>query len=478
MENRASNRPLLAVLFAGVLMGALDIAIVGPALRPIGVDFGVDARALQWVFTIYVLMNIVGVPLMAKLSDLYGRRSIYVLDIALFALGSLLAGLAFNFEVLLLGRALQGLGAGGIFPVASAVIGDTFPPEKRGGALGLIGAVWGLAFIVGPLLGVLLLGFGRQWIFFVNLPVALLVIAGGLRVLPSTRRPGPVRFDWAGMALLSLMLGSLTIGLSQIDSQRLAASLTSAPVLPALLAALVLLPAFWFVEQRAADPVVRPDLLRRRQLVVTDILSLGTGLGEASLVFIPSLAVVLFGLSAQASSLMLLPVVLTMTVGTPLAGRLLDKLGSKVVVMAGGLLLAAGMLLLGMVAASLPLFIVAGVMIGAGLSSLLGAPMRYIVLNEAGVADRAAAQAVLTVFTSLGQLVGGAMVGALVASQGGGVAGFASAYTAIGVVAVLITLGALFLKNRDQERAAARVPATEAVTPARPREQRASAGGS
>ena len=125
---------LLAVLFAGVLMSALDIAIVGPALPAIQDAFGVDSRGLSWVFNTYILFGLLSAPLMAKLSDRYGRRSIYLLDIALFALGSLVVAYSPNFQVLLLGRAVQALGAGGILPVASAVIGDTFPPERRGPA--------------------------------------------------------------------------------------------------------------------------------------------------------------------------------------------------------------------------------------------------------------------------------------------------------------------------------------------------------
>ena len=140
VDTRMRNRILL-VLFVGVLMGALDIAIVGPALHSIQRSFGVDDRAIAWVFSIYVLFSLIGTPLMAKLSDIFGRRAIYVLDVTIFAAGSLLVALSSSFTLLLIGRAVQGLGAGGIFPVASAVIGDTFPPEKRGGALGLIGAV-------------------------------------------------------------------------------------------------------------------------------------------------------------------------------------------------------------------------------------------------------------------------------------------------------------------------------------------------
>src|SRR5512143_526119 len=139
MDDKDRNR-LLTVLFIGVLMGALDIAIVGPALKVMREFFGVDDRAGAWIFTIYILFNLVGTPLMAKLSDRFGRRSIYTLDVLIFAAGSLVVSLAPSFAWVLVGRAVQGLGAGGIFPVASAIIGDTFPADKRGAALGIIGA--------------------------------------------------------------------------------------------------------------------------------------------------------------------------------------------------------------------------------------------------------------------------------------------------------------------------------------------------
>ena len=217
-DNRKRNR-ILMVLFIGVLMGALDIAIVAPALPALQAGFGVGDRILAWTFTIYVLFNLIGTPLMAKLSDRTGRRTIYVLDVALFALGSLVVALSPNFAVLLIGRAMQGLGAGGIFPVASAVIGDTFPPEKRGGALGLIGAVFGLAFLIGPILGGILLGlFGWRSLFLVNLPIALIVIVLALATLPSTRPAERRPFDWIGMTVLGVLLASLAFGINQLDT--------------------------------------------------------------------------------------------------------------------------------------------------------------------------------------------------------------------------------------------------------------------
>ena len=452
MDDKARNR-LLLVLFVGVLMGALDIAIVGPALPTIRDYFGVGDRAAAWIFTIYVLFNLVSTPLMAKLSDSYGRRSIYVMDVAIFAAGSLVVAFAPTFAFVLIGRAIQGLGAGGIFPVASAVIGDTFPPEKRGRALGLIGAVFGLAFLVGPILGGVLLLAGWRWLFLINLPIAAAVIVMALRVLPTTRRAERLRFDWLGMLTLGLALASLAFGINRIVTTAFGASLVSIQVWPFLLLALALIVVFYFIEHRAVDPIVRPHLLGNGQLRLANLLAAGAGLGESGLVFIPALAIAAFGMNSSTSSFMLMPVVLALAVGAPLAGRYLDKLGSRVVILAGTALLAAGMLLLSLSTASLPLFILAGAVIGLGLSALLGAPTRYIVLNEAPAEDRGAAQGVLTVFTGVGQLISGALVGAVAASGGGGAGGYSTAYRVIAIVAAALIVLALGLKGRAAELA-------------------------
>jgi EmrB/QacA subfamily drug resistance transporter len=459
MDDKKRNR-LLMVLFIGVLMGALDIAIVGPALKIMREYFGVDDRAGAWIFTIYILFNLVGTPLMAKLSDRFGRRNVYIADILIFAAGSLVVTLAPAFGVVLLGRAIQGLGAGGIFPVASAIIGDTFPPEKRGSALGIIGAVFGMAFVIGPFIGGALLALaGWRWLFVINLPIAAVVIAMGWNLLPTARRAEPKPFDWLGMLVLGLMLAALAFGVNQIDVNMFGRSLLSLRVWPFLLLAAIGLVIFNIVEHRAVDPVLRPSLLGNRQLRLANALSAGAGLGESGLVFIPTLAALAFGLNTFWASLMVMPVVLALGGGSPVVGRLLDRHGSRLIVVAGAALLAAGMGLLsvsvgglfGVFAARLGLFIVAGLVIGAGLAALLGTPMRYIMLNEVPAADRGSAQGIITVFTSVGQLLSGALIGAVAASAGGGVPGYSLAYLAIAAVALVLTGVALGLKNRAEE---------------------------
>jgi MFS family permease len=461
----SGSKRVLGILFAGVLMSALDIAIVGPALPAIRAAFGVEDRATAWVFTIYVLLNLIGTPLMAKLSDLFGRRVVYAADVGLFALGSLLVAIAPSFGVLLLGRAIQGLGAGGIFPVASAVIGDTFPPERRGGALGMIGAVFGIAFLIGPILGGVLLLFGWQWLFVVNLPLAATVIALSLRSLPNTRPARRRRFDWLGMAVLGALLAALAYGLNQLDTASVAASPRAPNVWPFLLAALALTPIFWLIERRAPDPILRTGLLARRQVALTAALAAGAGLSEAAVVFVPALVVAAFDVTESAASFMLVPVVLAMAVGSPASGRLLDRAGSRVVALLGAALVAGGMLLVGFFAATLTLFYLSAVLVGLGMSILLGATLRYIMLNEAPAAERASAQAVLTLFTSVGQLVGGALVGAIAASRGGGVAGYSASFLLIGVVMLLLTAASLRLKSRAEELATVR--RNESAQPAR-----------
>lgn len=434
LDAKQRNR-ILALLFVGVLMAALDIAIVGPALPSIRAEFGIDARQAAWIFTMYVLCNLVSTPLMARFSDMFGRRLVYVLDVALFGVGSLLVAFSPTFAVLVLGRAVQGLGAGGIFPVASAVIGDTFPVEQRGSALGLIGAVFGIAFLVGPLLaGVMLSVLSWHWLFLINLPIAVALMWGGWRLLPATRMQTSATFDVVGTVLLVVVLSTLTYGINQIDTTQVAASLRRANVLGAWLLFLLSAPIFVWWERRVETPVIQMRLFQSVQIVLTCAFAFGAGFGEASFVFVPDLLVAALGVASSTASFMLLPAVLAMAVGSPLFGRMLDRVGARPVVASATGLAALGLLVLGGVPLSRLSFYAAALLIGLGLSGLLGAALRYIMLQEAPREERASAQGVLTLFTSVGQLVGGAWIGALAVSRGEPVAGYQTAFLSVGLM--------------------------------------------
>lgn len=442
---------ILLVLFIGVLMGALDIAIVGPALPAIGKYFAVDTRNLTWIYTIYVLFFMVGTPLMAKLSDRRGRRFIYILDVALFGFGSFITATSPSLEVLLLGRAIQGLGAGGIFPVASAFIGDTFPPEKRGGALGTIGAVFGVSYLIGPILGGLIIGYGWQWLFIINIPLAVLVIILSLLILPKTGKRDVKHFDWYGMVILGVALACLTYSVNHIDTENLMASISSLQVWPFLILFILFITLFPKVEGRAQDPIIRINLFKNREISLTSLISIFSGLNEAGLIFIPTFAIVALGFNNSMASLMLLPVVVAMAIGAPVIGRILDRLGSKILMINGGVILATGLFIFSLYGYLFFYFILSGILIGIGLSALLGAPVRYIMLNEFPVSERAAGQGLININTSIGQLIGGALIGAIIASMGGDVDAFEFAYFFLAFSAVILTILALGLKERVAE---------------------------
>ncbi len=460
MEDKKRNQ-ILMVLFFGVLMGALDIAIVGPAMPVIREKFGMTERMGSWIFGIYVLFNLIGTPLMAKLSDLFGRRNIYIVDILLFATGSLITATATppGLWVLLLGRGLQGFGAGGIFPVASAVIGDTFPQEKRGSALGLIGAVFGIAFMVGPLLGSGILKVASwNWLFLINLPIALIIVVLALRILPNTKPAEVKRFDWAGMGILAVLLSALAFGINQIDTAQFFTSLTSMQVWPFLLIFVIGVILLVAIERQSKSPLLPPRLFDRRQLTLTYLLSAGAGIGEVSMVFIPEMVRKSLNINdPSVAGLMMMPVILAMAFGSPTAGRLLDKFGSKMVILGGTAIMTIGMILMSLLSTSMTGFVISSLLIGIGLSALLGAPIRYIMLNEASLADRSVAQGVAALFTSTGQLLSGALVGAIAASSG-----YSGAFLVIGFMGILLIALATALKPQSEEIAMAQSNASVA----------------
>ena len=442
-----SSLRILGVLFAGVFMGALDIAIVGPALPALQDQFAVDSRALSWVFNTYILFSLLGAPLMAKLSDRYGRRAVYLWDVALFALGSALVALAPSFPALLLGRAIQAFGAGGLLPVASAVIGDTFLPARRGPALGLIGAVFGLAFLLGPLFGGVLLQFNWRWLFVVNLPVAGVVFWQAALALPGVRDPDPRPFDAPGAALLSLFLACLAWTVSELNIAALSSSLLSVHVLPFLILAFVAAYLFWKAEGHAADPVLHPDLLRSRELRLIGCIAAGTGLAEASMVFLPALAVAALGVADYTASFMLVPLVLAMMIGAPLAGLMLSLRGARQVIQAGLLLAVCGLLVFGVPALTVGTFYLAGALVGTGLSALLGAPLRYVVIRETPLAQRGAGQGLLTLCLNIGRITGAAALGGFAASGHGAETGYRMALLTVGVLISLLILLSFRLKR-------------------------------
>jgi len=450
MDKRSPNT-ILFLLFVGVFMGAIDMGIVGPALPAIQSYFGMNERILSWIFTIYILFYIIGTPLMAKLSDIYGKKLIYILDIILFGIGSYITVTSASFEMLLIGRAIQGMGAGGIFPVANAYIGDIFPPEKRGGALGILSSVWGLSFVLGPILGALLLNYSWQWLFIINIPISILVALASLYVFPKGEKNHEFNFDWQGLIVLGLLVTLLSYGINQIDAYHFLASLLSINVLPFLIISLLLFPILWKIEIDAPDPLIPIDLLKSREVKLVNSIMFGTGLVQAFTVFVPAFVITALSFTTSEASLMLLPIVVTMAIGGPIVGRLLDKFGSRKIMSLGISTMVIGLFILGFSSQTLFIFIFSGVLIGVGMSTAIGSPPRYIMLLESPPEERASGQGILNIITSIGQLIGGALIGAFIGSYAGELIGYKFAFRFIGIAAMVMTILAVNLKSKREQ---------------------------
>lgn len=454
MDKKQQNR-ILAILFTGVLMGALDISIVGPAIPSIEEKLQIEPRLLGWIFSIYVLLNLSGVSLFARLSDIFGRRNIYIISLGIFALGSLIVSVSQSFNALLIGRAVQGFGASGIFPVASAVVGDIFPPEKRGRVLGLIGAVFGLAFLIGPVIaGILLKYFEWQVLFLINIPIAIVLIIVSIRNIPQTKVGKSGLFDWKGILTLGLMLAAFTFGINNIDAAEFSQSMLSPRVLPFLSAAIFLLITTFLIEKNAENPIIKLTYFKNKQIVIAGIIATATGILQSSFVFIPNFAVGAFQITASQASFMLLPLVLATAIGSPLFGRMIDIYGSKIIILLGLVLSAAGFYFLHLSYESKILFYVSGALIGFGLSVLSGSSLRYIMLNETSMVDRAVTQGMLTIFISLGQLTGAAIIG-VVLEHKKGIQGYENVFLYQSLLLIVIIAFAFLLKKRSLELNAA-----------------------
>lgn len=457
MAKKSPNRVIVFVLFLGVLMGALDISIVGPAIPSIEHSITIDPQSVGWIFSIYILFNLVGISLFAKLSDYYGRRNIYMVAIAIFTMGSLVVSLSENFTLLIIGRSIQGFGASGIFPVASAVVGDLFAPEKRGRILGMIGAVFGLAFLIGPIIaGTLLHFFEWNSLFLINLPIGVLLFFMSYQVLPNEKSVENKQLDWLGILLMGLMLFSFTWGLSRMKGTRLLESLGSSQTWPYLSLAAILLLLLFFVERKASSPVVRISLFFNRQIRLVALLALVLGLVQASFVFIPDFAVGTFGVDTSQASFMLVPLVLATALGSPIFGRLIDRFGSKPIILVGLALAAGGFYLLQLTNSGKVFFYAGGALIGLGLSILAGSSLRYILLNEVGRADRAITQGMLTIFISVGQLTGAALIGVFVANRTGN-SGYLQIFLYQAILLSLVIFPALRLKGKSLEKKVTKV---------------------
>ncbi|MBR6993524.1 MAG: MFS transporter [Methanobrevibacter sp.] len=448
------TRNLILVLFLiGVFMGSLDTGIIGPVLPSIEQSFQLTSRESSWIFTLFVITFMIGSPVMAKFSDFYGRKKIFILDVILFGIGSCLIAFSLNIESIFIGRIVQGFGCGGLFPVAGAFVGDAFPLEERGKALGILGSVFGISAIGGPLVGAALIPFGWNWCFTINIPISIFLIIFAWRILPDAENQRKLKIDYLGIIVLTLLAIFLAYGLNQIDSNNFMNSLLSLSVAPFLLIFIALIPLFLMIEKRAEESIVPIHMLKNKEITIACIETLCYGIIYSSAIFIPSLVILSMGLNDQLASLMLIPILGANAVAAPILGKILDSTGSRKIMAIGTLIMAFGLITIAIYPNNFILFIIAGCLIGVGMVTIIGAPLRYIVLCEAKPTERGAGQAIVNMLSSAGQLIGGALIGGIIASFSG-IFGYKISLILAAFVALIAFIFTLKLKGRDEQIAA------------------------
>ena len=400
-----------------LFLGALDQTIVGTALPRIVTDLGGN-EYYNWVFTIYLLTSTITVPFYGKLSDLYGRKPLLMIGVIIFLIGSALSGLSQNMAMLILFRGIQGLGAGALFPISLAVIGDLFTPQERGKYQGLFGAVFGLSSVVGPFAGGFLTDtVGWHWIFYVNIPIGVVSLIVLARLLPTIKRPDATRnLDYLGAAVFTVAISTLLIGLTNKQTADWAT-----PEVGGLIGIGLLLGAvFAFIESRAKEPIIPLDMFRNRiytsAIVSTFLISFGF---FGAIVFLPRWFQVVAGSSARDSGLQILPLMAGLIISSIVAGILVSRTGRyKLIVMAGLAVMTIGLFLMSQLHANTELPIiwlwmfVAGLGIGPTLSVFTIVVQNAVPFRQLGVATSN-----LTFFRQIGGSVGLAITGTVFGSR-------------------------------------------------------------
>jgi EmrB/QacA subfamily drug resistance transporter len=429
MQNKKKKLGIIMALYLlGIFMGAVDTGIVSPARIIIQNGLGVDDNTGIWMITIYTLAYAAVIPISGKLADKYGRKYVYIISVALFGAGSVICGLSSftgNFTVLLLGRVVQALGGGGIIPIATAEFGTTFPEEKRGMALGLVGMVFGVANIIGSSIGSLILKIAGNsnwyWLFYVNIPICIFIVIGGLIAIENHKAGDVKKIDIFGTLVLVAMILSLLYGLRNIDFFSFAESIRSKEVYPYLLGFALLLPVFIIVEKKADDPIMNLSYFTNPRIFIVLTMSVIVGVSMMGMVFIPQFAENALKIPSGTGGYYVAILGIFAGVGSPMSGKLIDKYGAKKVLMFGFLVTMAGALFIVLVstnANTLMTVVISLVLIGLGMGFTIGTPLNYMMLENTKAEESNSALATLSLVRSIGTAVAPAIMVGFLAHAG------------------------------------------------------------
>jgi EmrB/QacA subfamily drug resistance transporter len=406
------NLIFLAIVL-GMLLAALDQTIVATALPTIVADLG-DAGHQSWVVTSYLLASTIVTALVGKLGDVFGRKRVFQAAVLFFVVGSVSCGLAQSMTMLVGSRALQGIGGGGITVTASALIGEVVPLRDRGRYQGILGAVFGVTTVIGPLLGGYFTDYLTwRWAFWVNVPVSVLVIVVASAAIPALAASTKPVIDYAGIALVGLGAAALTLATSWGGSLY---PWGSATIIGLFVGAVAALCAFAWVESRVTEPILPTRLFGSPVFTVCCVLSFVVGFAMlGAMTFLPTYMQYVDGVSATTSGLRTLPMVVGMLITSTGSGTLVGRTGRyKIFPVAGTALMALAFLLMSRMDPSTSALVqsIYLVILGAGI----GLSMQVLVLivqNTANFADLGVATSGVTFFRTIGSSFGAAIFGSL-----------------------------------------------------------------
>jgi EmrB/QacA subfamily drug resistance transporter len=406
---------VVAALGLGAYLAALDNSVVNAILPVVAAAFGTDLAAIEWVVTIYLLVQSTIMLAVGRLGDIWGHKRVYLLGLGIFVFSSAVCGLATSTPFLVAGRAIQAVGASMIFANLAAILTDVYPPEQRGRAVGVQATIIYAGLATGAPLGGWLTGaFGWQSVFLLNVPLGALALLVGWRVAPAdttTTRREP--FDLAGAVVYVLGLGLLLLGLNQGHAWGWTSTLTVAT----LLLGAALLAGWVAIERGVASPMIDLTLFRRRAFTAPTASAFLNYMAVSATFLLPFALIQGRGLSPSQAGLLLACQPIAMALTASVSGSLSDRIGSRPPATAGMLVLALGLFLLSRIDASTPAELIAALMLLSGLGiGLFTSPNSSAILGAVPTRQRGIANGVLGTSRTLGMVLGVAVAGAVYAT--------------------------------------------------------------